>query len=176
MSKIKPLLWVLVLAVMTMGLQLGAFQVFNIKSVAPNLMLALVVSVSLCQGSGWGIVLALVLGAITDALTGWGMGLNMLQWVIVAGIAGLQELRMHADRLWLPMVISAGGYVICTVITWLALYISRVLITFHTAQILQMVGSMLLTSVCACILHLILYRRLQPVVEDYYVRNLRIYR
>ena len=88
MSKIKPLLWVLVLAVMTLGLQLGAFQVFNIKSVAPNLMLALVVSVSLCQGSSWGIVLALVLGAITDALTGWGMGLSMLQWVFVAGIAG----------------------------------------------------------------------------------------
>ena len=83
---------------------------------------------------------------------------------------------MHADRLWLPMVISAGGYMLCTMITWLALYISRVLITFHTTQILQMVGSMLLTCVCACILHLILYRRLQPVVEDYYVRNLRIYR
>ena len=46
----KPFLWVLLLAVVCFGLQLGAFQALSIHSVGPDLILALIVSVSLCQG------------------------------------------------------------------------------------------------------------------------------
>ena len=172
----KPFLWMLLLAVVCFGLQLGAFQALSIHSVGPDLILALIVSVSLCQGPVWGIFLALALGLMADSLTGWGLGLNMLCYVLTAGLCGLYELRLHADAPWLSPALSAGAVLMSKLVNFAVMYISRVAVPVTGALFYRLAVTILLTGAASLVIHLILYRRLQPAVEDTFARNFRTYR
>ncbi len=172
----KPLLWVVLLAVLCFGLQMGAFQELSIHSVGPNLILALIVSVSLCQGPVWGVFLALALGMMADSLIGWGLGLNMLCYVLTAGLSGLYELRLHADAPWLSPALSAGAVLLSQIVTFIVFYISRVAVPVTGALFYRLAVTILLTGAASLAIHFVLYRRLQPAVEDTFRKNFRTYR
>ena len=174
--RVKPFLWVAALAFVCFGVELGAYQALGIQDTGPCLILALIVSVSLCQGHLWGIPLALVLGLMVDSLTGWGLGLNMLCYSLTAIVCGLYELRINADAAWLSPALSAGAVVVSELINFGISYISRVTVPVTGKFFFHLAVSLLMTGAVSLVIHLILYRRLQPAVEDHFMRNFRTYR
>ena len=174
--RVSPVLWVIALAFLCFGMELGACQALGIQDTGPCLILALIVSVSLCQGHLWGIPLALILGLMADALTGWGMGLNMLCYSITAIVCGVHEFRINADALWMAPALSAGAVIVSELISFVISYISRVTVPVTPLFFFHLAVSLLLTGAASLGLHLILYRRLQPITEDYFMRRFRTYR
>jgi rod shape-determining protein MreD len=173
---LKAFLWIGLMAFFAVGIEYGALQVFYLRGATPRLVLAVLVSVSLCQGPLWGVPLALVLGFIIDALTGWGLGVAMLCCVLAAGAGLFQTLRLHADALWLAPVLSMAAVLIAEIVQIGVLYISRVIVPITGADLYRLAVSVLLTGACSFIIHLILYRQLQPAVENNFIRRYRTFR
>ena len=173
---LKTSCWILLMAFLSLGLEYGALQVFYLRGATPRLVLAVLVSVALCQGPLWGISLALVMGFIIDSLTGWGLGLAMLCCTIAAGSGLFQQLRMRADALWLAPVLSIGATFFAEIAQIAALYVRRVIVPVTGADIYRAAVSMLLTGICSFVIHLILYRLLQPAVENNFIRRYRSFR
>ena len=61
-------------------------------------------------------------------------------------------------------------------VTFAVLYISRVAVPVTGALFYRLAVTVLLTGAASLAIHLILYRRLQPAVEDTFARNFRTYR
>lgn len=172
----SPFLWVVAMTVLCFGVELGAYPALGIQDTGPCLILALIVSVSLCQGHLWGIPLAVVLGLMTDSLIGWGLGMYTLCYSVTAIFCGIHEFRINADALWMAPALSAGAVVITELISFVISYISRVTVPVTAAFFLHLALSVLLTGAVSLAIHFILYRRLQPAVEDHFMRNFRTYR
>lgn len=174
--KVLPFLWVAGAAFVCFGVELGAYQALGVQDTGPCLILALIVTVSLCQGHLWGIPLALVLGLMADSLTGWGLGLHMLCYSVTAIICGIRELRINADAVWMSPALSAGAVLLSEIIGYGVSYVSRVTVPITAGFLLHLAVSLLLTGAVSLMIHLILYRRLQTSVEDQYLRSFRSYR
>ena len=164
--RVRSFGWVAGFAIVLFGLEYGAFPVLGVERVAPCLIVALTVTVSLSLGPMAGAVFALILGFMADTLTGWGLGLNMLSLSLTAALCSGTPMRDKADRLLTPLGLGARCYLVKRTAELIVLYVSRLPLVPEGPALMRLVASALFTGLAAMALHGVLYRRLSPAPDD----------
>jgi rod shape-determining protein MreD len=147
-----------VMVYLSIILQTALFPRVNIFGVQPDLLSALLVSISIAAGPVVGAVMGSLTGLALDLMFMPSPGFYSLQYLVLCLLVGLLASRITYDRFLLPSITCFAGFTLKELITLAYLYLQRVEINFPVA-----IGKLLIGGVCTVALLIPLYQAVRAI-------------
>ncbi len=164
-NKIKTILIILLVFIITYFLQINFFTWFNIAGIMPNLFVLLVLFIGLFIGKKMGIVFGLLFGIILDALYGRSIGISGIFLSIVGMLGEVFDKNFSKDSritVILMSIITTTFYEIC-------IYLVNILAYGGNIEIGIFIFNIIIENIFNILIILIFYSGIQKL--GYYLEN-----
>ncbi len=147
-----------ILIIVTVLLQCSVFQIFEIASIKPNLMVILAVSFGLMRGRLSGLLVGFAGGLIMDLFYPGQIGINALLYMWIGYASGYCYRIFYDDDIKTPLLLVTAGDLFYSISRYILTFLlrGRIHVLFYLRRII--IPELLYTIIATLVVYHLLYR------------------